>query len=345
MTALTFRRLLLSALFLILLVGSARAQLVTGTGNFLLQGGTWSANQNPGAFGLNGSLVINQLATPTGLAVSHTGTSGATQYCYRVAAVDNTGTTLAATEVCDATGNASLATTPETATWNAVTGAVGYNVYGRSTGAELLMTPSPITALSFVDNGSVSPSGALPTVNSTGALQAKFLGVNTTPPTAFPFLAENDGNADNVVGAFQNNSAGASAITEFRVGQNVTTTNSDYVAFLYAFTAHQATLLGTAAATGGVVIQANALAPISLITNGASTPVINLKAEKAGGVSFQAVAVASLPTCNSTNYPNGGYLTINNNNAACAYAGTPTAGGTTFCPVFCDPNAAAWKIH
>lgn len=46
--------------------------------------------------------------------------------------------------------------------WTAVTGATGYNVYGRTPGAELKMTPSPITATTFTDTGSVTPSGALP---------------------------------------------------------------------------------------------------------------------------------------------------------------------------------------
>jgi len=50
-----------------------------------------------------------------------------------------------------------------TLNWAAVAGATGYNVYGRSQGGELKMTPSAITALTFTDTGSVTPSGALPT--------------------------------------------------------------------------------------------------------------------------------------------------------------------------------------
>lgn len=49
-----------------------------------------------------------------------------------------------------------------TITWPAVTGATGYNVYGRTVAGELKMTPSPIAGLTFTDNGSVTPSGALP---------------------------------------------------------------------------------------------------------------------------------------------------------------------------------------
>lgn len=45
----------------------------------------------------------------------------------------------------------------------------GFNVYGNTAGGELLMTPTPLAATitSFVDNGSVAPSGALPTVDNT----------------------------------------------------------------------------------------------------------------------------------------------------------------------------------
>jgi hypothetical protein len=46
--------------------------------------------------------------------------------------------------------------------------------------------------------------------------------------------------------------------------------------------------------------------------------------------------------CNSTSNV-GGWQTIVDNNAACAYGGTPTGGGTTKCPVYCD--GTSWKIH
>jgi hypothetical protein len=46
--------------------------------------------------------------------------------------------------------------------------------------------------------------------------------------------------------------------------------------------------------------------------------------------------------CSSTQNA-GTWLTIVDNNAACTYLGTPTGGGTTRCPVYCD--GTAWKIH
>ncbi len=52
--------------------------------------------------------------------------------------------------------------------WVAVTGAVGYKVYGRTTGAELLLG-TVLNTTAFLDDGTVTPSGALPTSNTTGS--------------------------------------------------------------------------------------------------------------------------------------------------------------------------------
>jgi len=53
--------------------------------------------------------------------------------------------------------------------WSAVTGASGYKVYGRSTGAELLMaTISSQATVQWVDDGSVTPAGAMPTAQTAG---------------------------------------------------------------------------------------------------------------------------------------------------------------------------------
>jgi hypothetical protein len=68
-------------------------------------------------------------------------------------------------------------------TWIPLPGAAAYNVYGRTAGAELLMTPTPVPAsqtltfigygtfVVFTDTGAVTPSGALPSANTTGAIQ------------------------------------------------------------------------------------------------------------------------------------------------------------------------------
>lgn len=120
------------------------------------------------------------LATPTGLATSTVGTAGSTHYGYRVSAVGVSGETLACAEVQLNTGNATLdGTNYNHLAWNAVPGAAGYNVYGRTQGAELKMTPAPITVLVFDDKGTVTPAGALPAANTTGKLSKTGI---ITPP-------------------------------------------------------------------------------------------------------------------------------------------------------------------
>lgn len=59
--------------------------------------------------------------------------------------------------------------------WSAVTGAIGYEVYGRTSGSELLMTTTMLspTTLTFVDSGAVTPAGAIPTENTTSDLNIR----------------------------------------------------------------------------------------------------------------------------------------------------------------------------
>lgn len=54
-----------------------------------------------------------------------------------------------------------------TIVWDAITGATAYNVYGRTKGGELKMTPTALTVTTFTDNGSVTPSGAVPVSDDT----------------------------------------------------------------------------------------------------------------------------------------------------------------------------------
>lgn len=100
---------------------------------------------------------------PTGLALAEgTGTLGATTYYYRVSAITTAGETTACAEV----GLAITATHGVDLTWNAVRGATGYRVYGRSTGAELFIAEVSGTTLAYTDSGSITPAGALPTANT-----------------------------------------------------------------------------------------------------------------------------------------------------------------------------------
>lgn len=102
--------------------------------------------------------------TPIGLELAQgTGTLAAATYYYRVSAITAIGETLACAEVGLTIG----ATTGVDLTWEAVPGATGYRVYGRSTGAELFIAEVSGTTLTYTDDGSVvTPTGALPTANT-----------------------------------------------------------------------------------------------------------------------------------------------------------------------------------
>lgn len=117
---------------------------------------------------------LDGLPTPTNAAFS-TATTGGTlaagTYWYRVTALNAQGETLASTETSQVTtGSASTVTV----NWNSVAGATGYKVYGRSTGAELYMQQLGSGVTTWIDTGSVTPSGAFPTANTTGSYVTVF---------------------------------------------------------------------------------------------------------------------------------------------------------------------------
>ena len=122
---------------------------------------------------MTGGHTIAPLALPVNAAFS-TATTGGTlvpaTYWYRVAATNAQGTTLASTQTSQVVP-AGTNTNTVTVNWALIVGATGYKVYGRTTGAELLMaTISSGSTLTFVDDGSVTPAGALPTAATTGGL-------------------------------------------------------------------------------------------------------------------------------------------------------------------------------
>lgn len=90
-----------------------------------------------------------------------------TTYYYRVSALSATGETLAFDEVSQATAADGSDANTITVKWTKSTGAVGYNVYGRTTGAEALIATVGDVA-EYTDDGSITPDGALPTANTTG---------------------------------------------------------------------------------------------------------------------------------------------------------------------------------
>ena len=143
------------------------AAVVTGNGTTLNTNGMSSA-----------ILTVNVAppATPVNSAFSTATTGGtlaAATYFYRVTATGATGETLASTETSQVTTGT---TSTVTVNWGSVAGATGYNVYGRTTGAELKIATLG-NVLTFVDTGSVTPSGALPAANTaTGGATINFEG-------------------------------------------------------------------------------------------------------------------------------------------------------------------------
>jgi hypothetical protein len=126
-----------------------------------------------------------QLATPTNAAFA-TATSGGhlndtTTYWYRVAAINaQGGTSLASTQTSETTGNSGSNINTVTVNWGAVTGATGYVIYGRTTGAELKIgTVSGNSTTTFVDDGSVTPAGALPTSATSNVTLNLYQGTTT----------------------------------------------------------------------------------------------------------------------------------------------------------------------
>jgi hypothetical protein len=92
-----------------------------------------------------------------------------TTYYYRVSAINAAGETLAFAEVSQATGTGGTGDEHViTVAWEEVEGASGYRVYGRATGAQELMAEvDGGDTLSWDDDGSVTPDGALPEANTT----------------------------------------------------------------------------------------------------------------------------------------------------------------------------------
>lgn len=121
------------------------------------------------------SMTITALATPVNATFTPgTGTLGTATYYYRVSAINANGETLASTETSLAiTGPAGV-----NVNWGAITGATGYKVYGRTTGAEqLIATVGQVTT--YLDDGSITPSGALPGSNTTAVTGSLLIdGVN-----------------------------------------------------------------------------------------------------------------------------------------------------------------------
>ncbi len=111
---------------------------------------------------------LESLGSPSGIAVTFFGAPGATTYGYRISALNGYGETLASSSISLTVGNASLsASNFNRIVWDKVLGANSYKVYGRTLNSELFMA-SISSNVYFDDTGTVTPSGALPLVNTTG---------------------------------------------------------------------------------------------------------------------------------------------------------------------------------
>lgn len=114
---------------------------------------------------------VQPLATPANVTVVPQGATGATTYGYRITARLGMGETLASTTVNTTTGNAVLSPTNfNRVTWGKVPGAISYNIYGRTSGSEKLLKTLSDSSTTFDDDGSLTPTKQLPTVNSTGVV-------------------------------------------------------------------------------------------------------------------------------------------------------------------------------
>lgn len=146
------------------------------------------------------------LTTPTNVQVAPQGSSGSTHYSYRVSAINAQGETLASTSVAISNGNATLdGTNFNRITWDAVTSATGYIIYGRKGSAfngigETRLSSVGTGILTYDDKDTEDPSLVLtpPEGNSTGgqkgsmiiyALSRLFIAGDTDNPSRLYYSA------------------------------------------------------------------------------------------------------------------------------------------------------------
>lgn len=121
--------------------------------------------------------VYTALTTPANLTVSPQGTTGSTTYSYRVSAFNDQGETLAIAAVQTTGGNATLSTSNfNRLDWDDVTGATGYNVYGREAtgyGHTYMATVYGESNSTYDDTGVDDPDSItlVPEGNNTGGIK------------------------------------------------------------------------------------------------------------------------------------------------------------------------------
>lgn len=188
------------------------------------------------------------LSTPAKPTVTVTGTTGKKTYSYRVSAFNTVGETVASTATAVTTGTSSLsASNYNRVTWTAVSGASGYNLWGRlATGlAETYLTT--VYSTGYNDQGALSQSTTIipPEGNTTRgvigsmaifAISRLFVAGNPTHPSRLYYggvgtqIANFSGSLEggSFVDVFRNDGAKIRAIAPFQGGVVVWKDNAIY---------------------------------------------------------------------------------------------------------------------
>jgi Phage tail sheath protein subtilisin-like domain len=129
------------------------------------------SSKGPGSYGNNLSVSITSLAVaaPSVTAVSSNtgGTLSNAAYSYRVSALGSAGESLASSSAAITISGMATATGSVTLTWPAVTGAIGYNVYGRIAGSSYgLLAVVGGGTLTFTDTGALTTNTAIQPLTS-----------------------------------------------------------------------------------------------------------------------------------------------------------------------------------
>lgn len=163
------------------MTAAKRTEFAIARDTLYVENGTDALVKITSVAGVPTATTFTALTTPVNLAVADQGTSGTTTYSYRVSAVNATGETLAAASVQITDGNATLSTTNfNRVTWDAVSGATKYNIYGRypSTVNGIGETRlSSVTGTTYDDTGADTPSTVFtpPEGNSTGGVKGTMI--------------------------------------------------------------------------------------------------------------------------------------------------------------------------
>jgi hypothetical protein len=107
-----------------------------------------------------------KLSSPSNPSITTIGTSGSTQYSYKITAINEYGETTASS-VTISNGNSTLNSSNfNRIKWDVVNSCLGYRIYGRTLNSEQLL--ATVLDSYYDDQGSAIPNGSLPTTNTTG---------------------------------------------------------------------------------------------------------------------------------------------------------------------------------